>query len=246
MFDLTGKTALVTGASGGIGAAIARGLHAQGAGVVLSGTRTEQLEILRSRLGARTFIAPCNLAVAAEVDGLLAKAEAASGGTIDILVNNAAITRDNLFLRMKDEQWDQVIEVNLTAPFRLCRAALRQMLKKQWGRMISITSIVGITGNPGQANYAAAKAGLVGMTKSIAAEVAGRNITANCIAPGFIATAMTDVLKPEQKTAILSRIPAGKMGDAADIAAAVVYLASEEARYITGNTVHVNGGMAMI
>ena len=245
MFDLTGKTALVTGASGGIGGAIARSLHAQGATVVLSGTRTEQLESLRSELRERTFVAPCNLAVAAEVDGLLAMAEAACGNTIDILVNNAAITRDNLFLRMKDEQWDQVIAVNLTAPFKLSRAALRQMLKKQWGRIISITSVVGITGNPGQANYAAAKAALVGMTKSVAAEVAARNITVNCVAPGFIASAMTDVLKPEQKTAILSRIPAGRMGDAQDVAAAVVYLASDESSYVTGNTIHVNGGMAM-
>ncbi len=245
MFDLTGKTALVTGASGGIGGAIARSLHAQGAAVVLSGTRTEQLESLRSELRERTFVAPCNLAVAAEVDGLLAMAEAACGNTIDILVNNAAITRDNLFLRMKDEQWDQVIAVNLTAPFKLSRAALRQMLKKRWGRIISITSVVGITGNPGQANYAAAKAALVGMTKSVAAEVAGRNITVNCVAPGFIASAMTDVLKPEQKTAILSRIPAGRMGDAQDVAAAVVYLASDESSYVTGNTIHVNGGMAM-
>ena len=245
MFDLTGRTALVTGASGGIGGAIARSLHAQGATVVLSGTRTEQLESLRSELRERTFVAPCNLAVAAEVDGLLAMAEAACGNTIDILVNNAAITRDNLFLRMKDEQWDQVIAVNLTAPFKLSRAALRQMLKKQWGRIISITSVVGITGNPGQANYAAAKAALVGMTKSVAAEVAGRNITVNCVAPGFIASAMTDVLKPEQKTAILSRIPAGRMGDAQDVAAAVVYLASDESSYVTGNTIHVNGGMAM-
>ena len=245
MFDLTGRTALVTGASGGIGGAIARSLHAQGATVVLSGTRTEQLESLRSELRERTFVAPCNLAVAAEVDGLLAMAEAACGNTIDILVNNAAITRDNLFLRMKDEQWDQVIAVNLTAPFKLSRAALRQMLKKQWGRIISITSVVAITGNPGQANYAAAKAALVGMTKSVAAEVAGRNITVNCVAPGFIASAMTDVLKPEQKTAILSRIPAGRMGDAQDVAAAVVYLASDESSYVTGNTIHVNGGMAM-
>jgi len=245
MFDLTGKTALVTGASGGIGGAIARSLHAQGAAVVLSGTRTEQLESLRSELRERAYVAPCDLAVAAQVDGLLVKAEAACGNTIDILVNNAAVTRDNLFLRMKDEQWDQVIAVNLTAPFKLCRAALRQMLKKQWGRIISITSVVAITGNPGQANYAAAKAGLIGMTKSVAAEVAGRNITVNCVAPGFIGTAMTDVLKPEQKTAILSRIPAGRMGDAQDVAAAVVYLASDESRYVTGNTIHVNGGMAM-
>jgi 3-oxoacyl-[acyl-carrier protein] reductase len=246
MFNLIGKTALVTGATGGIGGAIARSLHAQGAAVVLSGTRTEQLESLRSELRDRIFVAPCNLAIAAEVDGLLAKAEAACGGTIDILVNNAAITRDNLFLRMKDEQWDQVLAVNLTAPFKLSRGALRNMLKKQWGRIISITSVVGITGNPGQANYAAAKAGLIGMTKSLAAEVAARNITVNCVAPGFITTAMTDVLKDDQKTAILSRVPAGRMGDAEDVAAAVVYLASDEARYVTGSTMHVNGGMAMV
>jgi 3-oxoacyl-[acyl-carrier protein] reductase len=246
MFDLTGRTALVTGASGGIGGAIARALHAQGAAVVLSGTRTEQLERLRSELGERTFAIGCNLAVAAEADGLLAKAETACGSTIDILINNAAITRDNLFLRMKDEQWDQVIAVNLTAPFKLSRAALRPMLKKQWGRIVSITSVVGITGNPGQANYAAAKAGLIGMTKSIATEVAGRNITVNCVAPGFIGSAMTDVLKQEQKSAIVSRIPAGRIGDAEDISAAVLYLASEEARYVTGSTIHVNGGMAMI
>ena len=246
MFDLAGKTALVTGATGGIGGAIARALHAQGAAVVLSGTRTEQLETLRSELGGQTFAVPCNLAIAGEVDALLPKAETACGSTIEILVNNAAITRDNLFLRMKEEQWDQVIAVNLTAPFRLSRAALRPMLKKQWGRIISITSVVGITGNPGQANYAAAKAGLIGMTKSIASEVAGRSITVNCVAPGFIGSAMTDVLKEEQKSAIISRIPAGRMGDAADIAAAVVYLASEEARYVTGSTIHVNGGMAMI
>lgn len=246
MFDLSGKTALVTGASGGIGAGIARALHAQGARVVLSGTRTEQLGNLTAELGDRTFVAPCNLAVAAEVDGLIAKAEAAAGAAIEILVNNAGITRDNLFLRMKDDEWDQVIAVNLTAPFKLSRAVLRQMLRKRWGRIINITSVVGTTGNPGQANYAAAKAGLVGLTKSLAAEVAARNITVNCIAPGFISTAMTDVLTAEQKSAILPRIPAGRIGETQDVASAVVYLASNEAGYITGATLHVNGGMAMI
>jgi 3-oxoacyl-[acyl-carrier protein] reductase len=246
MFDLSDKTALVTGASGGIGAAIARALHAQGARVVLSGTRTEQLEALTSELGEHAFAAPCNLAIAQEVDGLVAKAESVSGASIDILVNNAGITRDNLLLRMANEDWDQVIAVNLTAPFRLCRAALRQMIRKRWGRIVTVTSVVGLTGNPGQANYAAAKAGLVGMSKALAAEVATRNITVNCVAPGMITTAMTDRLTQEQRSTILPRIPLGKMGEASDVAAAVVYLASEEARYVTGATVHVNGGMAMI
>ena len=246
MFDLTGKTALVTGASGGIGGAIAEALHAQGAGVVLSGTRMDALEALRGKLGARAFAAPCNLGVAVEVDELMKKAEAAAGATIDILVNNAGITRDNLSMRMKDEEWDQVIQVNLSAAFRLSRAALRNMMKKRWGRIIAITSIVGTTGNPGQANYAAAKAGLIGMTKSIAAEVASRGITVNCVAPGFIATAMTDVLNDQQKQAILARVPAGRLGVVSDVAAAVAYLASDEAAYVTGQTMHVNGGMAMI
>jgi len=247
MFDLTGKTALVTGASGGIGAAIARVLHGQGVRAVLSGTRTEQLEKLASELGGgRAFVAPSNLAVPAEVDGLIAKAEAVSGAPIDILVNNAGITRDNLFMRMKDEDWEQVVAVNLTAPFKLCRAVLRQMVRRRWGRIITVTSIVGSTGNPGQANYAAAKAGLVGMTKALAAEVAARNITVNCVAPGFIATSMTDVLTPEQKAQILPRVPMGRIGEPNDVAAAVLYLASEEARYVTGATLHVNGGMAML
>jgi 3-oxoacyl-[acyl-carrier protein] reductase len=246
MFDLSGRTALITGASGGIGAAIARALHAQGARVVLSGTRTEQLNKLQSELGERAFAAVCNLAVAAEVGDLVARAESVSGGAIDILVNNAGVTRDNLFLRMTDQEWDQVIAVNLTAPFKLCRAVLRQMVRKRWGRIVTVTSVVGTTGNPGQANYAAAKAGLVGMSKALAAEVASRNITVNCVAPGMIATSMTEGLTPEQKTAILPRIPLGKMGEAGDIAAAVVYLASDEARYVTGATLHVNGGMAMI
>ena len=246
MFDLSGKTALVTGASGGIGGAIARALHAQGATVVLSGTRADALEQLKSELGSRAFVAVCNLGDKDSVEGLPKAAEAAAGSTIDILINNAGITRDNLFLRMKDEEWDQVLAVNLTAAFRLSRAVLRGMMKKRWGRIISITSVVGETGNPGQGNYAAAKAGLVGMTKSLAAEVASRNITCNAVAPGFIETAMTDVLTPAQKETINQRIPAGRMGKAAEIAAAVVYLASEEAAYVTGATLQVNGGMAMI
>jgi 3-oxoacyl-[acyl-carrier protein] reductase len=246
MFDLTGKTALVTGATGGIGGAIARALHSQGAAVVISGTRAEALDALKNELSGRAYIAPCNLSDTAAVENLPKAAEAAAGAPIDILVNNAGITRDNLFLRMKDEEWEQVLAVNLGAAFRLSRAVLRGMMKKRWGRIISITSIVGVTGNPGQGNYAAAKAGLIGMSKSLAAEVASRNVTVNCVAPGFIATAMTDALSPDQKTALLQRIPAGRMGESNDIAAAVVYLASEEAGYVTGQTLHVNGGMAMI
>jgi len=246
MFDLSGKTALVTGASGGIGGAIAKALHGQGATVVLSGTRAEALEKVKAELGTRAFVAVCNLADKESVEALPKAAEAAAGTTIDILVNNAGITRDNLFLRMKDEEWDQVLAVDLTAAFRLSRAVLRGMMKKRWGRIISITSVVGETGNPGQGNYAAAKAGLVGMTKSLAAEVASRNITCNAVAPGFIATAMTDVLTDAQKETISQRIPAGRMGNPAEIAAAVVYLASDEAAYVTGATLQVNGGMAMI
>ncbi len=246
MFDMTGKTALVTGASGGIGGAIAKALHAQGASVVLSGTRAEALEAVKAELGARAFVATCDLGNKESVEALVKTAEAAAGAPIDILVNNAGITRDNLFMRMKDEEWDQVIAVNLTAAFRLSRAVLRGMMKKRWGRIISITSVVGVTGNPGQGNYAAAKAGLVGMTKSLAAEVASRNITVNAVAPGFIATAMTDALTDAQKEAIATRIPAGRMGTPAEIAAAVVYLASGEAAYVTGETIQVNGGMAMI
>ena len=245
MFDLSGKTALVTGASGGIGGAIAKALHGQGATVVLSGTRGDALEVLKAELGARAHTAICNLADSASVEALPKTAEAAAG-PIDILVNNAGVTRDNLFMRMKDEEWDQVIAVDLTAAFRLSRAVLRGMMKKRWGRIVSITSVVGATGNPGQGNYAAAKAGLVGMTKSLAAEVASRNITVNCVAPGFIATAMTAVLTDAQKETISQRIPAGRMGAPGEIACAVVYLASEEAGYITGQTLHVNGGMAMI
>ena len=246
MFDLTGKTALITGASGGIGGAIAKALHGQGAKVVLSGTRAEALEAVKAELGSNAFIAPANLSDIASVEALPKAAEEAAGAPIDILVNNAGITKDNLFMRMKDEEWDQVLAVNLTASVRLSRGVLRGMMKKRWGRIIQITSVVGHTGNPGQANYAAAKAGLVGMTKSLAAEVASRNITCNAVAPGFIQTAMTDVLSDQQKEFISGRIPAGRMGSPAEIAAAVTYLASEEAAYITGETIHVNGGMAMI
>jgi len=246
LFDLAGKVALVTGATGGIGRDIAKALHAQGATVVLSGTRAEALESLQAELAERARIAPCNLADTAAVEALPKAAEAAAGAPIDILVNNAGITRDNLFLRMKDEEWDQVIAVNLTAAFRLSRAVLRGMMKKRWGRIVSITSVVGVTGNPGQGNYAAAKAGIIGMSKSLAAEVASRNITVNCVAPGFIVSPMTDALTGEQKSALLGRIPAGRMGTPNEIGAAVVYLASEEAGYVTGQTLHVNGGMAMI
>jgi 3-oxoacyl-[acyl-carrier protein] reductase len=246
MFDLTGKNALVTGASGGIGGAIVKALHRQGANVALSGTRAEALEAVKADLGARAHIATCNLSDTASVEALPKAAEAALGGPIDILVNNAGITRDNLFMRMKDEEWDQVIAVNLTAAFRLSRAVLRGMMKKRWGRIISVTSVVGATGNPGQGNYAAAKAGLVGMSKSLAAEVASRNITVNCVAPGFVVTPMTDALTEEQKTALFARIPVGRFGQPSDIGAAVVFLASEEAGYVTGQTLHANGGMAMI
>ena len=246
MFDLTGKTALVTGASGGIGGAIATALHRKGATVVLSGTRADALDAIKAALGGRTHVQVCNLADAASVDALTKSAEAAAGAPIDILVNNAGITRDNLFLRMKDEEWEQVIAVDLTSAFRLSRAVLRGMMKKRWGRIISITSVVATMGNPGQGNYAAAKAGLVGMTKSLAAEVASRNITVNCVAPGFIVTPMTEGLSEQQKAALFERIPAGRFGTPDDVAAAVVYLASDEAGYITGQSLHVNGGMAMI
>ncbi len=245
MFDLTGKAALITGASGGIGAAIARALHARGTTIVISGTRREPLEALSADLGTRAHVLPCDLADTAAVEAL-PKAAEATAGPIDILVNNAGITRDNLFLRMKDEEWDAVIAVDLTAAFRLSRAVLRGMMKRRWGRIISVTSVVGTTGNPGQGNYAAAKAGLTGMTKALAAEIASRNITANCVAPGFIATAMTAILSDAQKSSLTERIPAGRMGVPEDVAAAVVYLASEEAAYVTGQTLHVNGGMAMI
>ena len=245
MFDLTGKTALVTGASGGIGSDIARTLHARGATVTLSGTRAEALEALKAELGDRAHIAVCNLSDMAQVDELPKVAEGLMGG-IDILVSNAGITRDNLFMRMKDDEWDQVIRVNLTATFHLSRAVLRPMMKKRWGRIISITSVVGVTGNPGQGNYAATKAGLIGMSKSLAQEVASRNITVNCVAPGFIKSPMTDVLNDQQREVIMGKIPAGRLGTGRDIAAAVAYLASEEASYVTGQTLHINGGMAMI
>src|SRR5579871_2644731 len=231
MFDLTGKTALITGASGGIGGAIAKALHGQGAAVVLSGTRAEALEALKAELGPRAFIAQADLSDTASVEALPKAAEEAAGAGIDILVNNAGITRDNLFMRMKDEEWDQVIAVNLTAAFRLSRAVLRGMMKKRWGRIITITSVVGVTGNPGQGNYAAAKAGLIGMSKALAAEVASRNITVNCIAPGFIASPMTDALNEKQREGILAAVPMGRLGAGADIGAAAVYLASQEAAY---------------
>ncbi len=245
MFDLTGKTALVTGASGGIGKDIARGLIQAGATVALSGTRREALEALAGELGGTTHILPCNLSDRAETDKLIPAAEAAMGG-VDILVNNAGVTRDMLFMRLKDEEWDAVLEINLTSAFRLSRAVLRGMMKKRFGRIIGITSVVGVTGNPGQGNYAAAKAGMIGMSKSLAAEVASRGVTVNCVAPGFIESPMTDALTDDQKKTILSRVPAGRLGTGADVAAAVVYLASAEAGYVTGQTLHVNGGMAMI
>jgi len=245
LFDLSGKVALVTGASGGIGGAIAKALHGQGASVVLSGTRAEALQALQAELGARAHVAVCNLADPASVEALPKAAEAAAG-PIDILVNNAGITRDNLVMRMKDEEWDQVIAVDLSAAFRLSRAVLRGMMKKRWGRIVSITSVIGAVGNPGQANYAAAKAGIAGLTKSLAIEVASRNITVNCVAPGFIATAMTDALNEGQRQALLARVPTGHMGAPEDIAAAVVYLASDEASYVSGQTLHVNGGACMI
>ncbi|PWC46374.1 3-oxoacyl-[acyl-carrier-protein] reductase [Azospirillum melinis] len=245
MFDLTGKSALVTGASGGIGASIARALHAQGAAVALSGTRVAPLEALAAELGERAFVVPGNLSEAAATEQLFKDAEAALG-RIDILVNNAGLTRDQIAMRLKDEDWQSVIDVNLTAAFRLSRAAMRGMMKRRWGRIINITSIVGVTGNAGQANYAASKAGLIGMSKSLAAELGSRSITVNCVAPGFIATAMTDALNEEQKQKLLPSIPAGRMGQSDEIAAGVVYLASEEAAYVTGQTLHINGGMAMI
>jgi 3-oxoacyl-[acyl-carrier protein] reductase len=245
MFDLTGKTALVTGASGGIGGAIATALHAQGASVALSGTRTGPLEELAVKLGARAHVLPCNLSDLAAVDGLPKQAVEAMG-SLDILVNNAGLTRDNLAMRMSADEWDQVIAVNLTAAFRLSKACLRGMMKARWGRIVGITSIVGVTGNPGQANYAASKAGMIGFSKSLAAEVASRGITVNCIAPGFITTPMTEALTDAQKEKLLAGIPAGRMGDVSEIAAAVTYLSSPEAAYMTGQTLHVNGGMAMI
>jgi 3-oxoacyl-[acyl-carrier protein] reductase len=245
MFDLTGKTALVTGASGGIGAAIARALHGAGATVALSGTRQAPLEALAAELGERAHVLPCDLSDAEAVEALPKRAAEAMG-SVDILVNNAGITRDNLFMRMSDEEWAQVLEVNLTSTMRLCRGVLRPMMNPRWGRIVNISSVVGATGNPGQGNYAASKAGMVGMSKSLAYEVASRGITVNCVAPGFIETAMTDKLNDEQKGRILGQIPAGRMGSAEEIAAAVLYLASAEAGYVTGATLHVNGGMAML
>ena len=245
MFDLTGKAALVTGASGGIGAEIARALHRAGATVGLSGTRVEPLEALAAELGGRAHVLPCNLSVAEEVEGLVKRAAEAMG-SVDVLVNNAGITRDGLVMRMSDEDWASVLDVNLTSTFRLCRAAIRGMMKARWGRIVNIGSVVGTTGNGGQVNYAASKAGLLGLSKSLAAEVASRGITVNVVAPGFIATAMTDKLNEEQKARILTAVPAGRMGEPAEIAAAVLYLASQEAAYVTGATLHVNGGMDMV
>ncbi len=246
MFDLTGKTALVTGASGGIGGAIATALHGAGATVGISGTRVDPLEALAAELGERVHVLPCNLSDAEAVNALPKQASEAMGGGPDILVNNAGITRDNLFMRMSEEEWASVIEVNLTSTMRLCKGVIRGMMKARWGRIINISSIVGATGNPGQVNYAASKAGMVGMSKSLAYEVASRGITVNCVAPGFIATAMTDKLNEDQKGAILAQIPAGRMGSSEEIASSVLYLASNEAGYVTGTTLHVNGGMAML
>ncbi|MBB6123102.1 3-oxoacyl-[acyl-carrier protein] reductase [Sphingobium subterraneum] len=246
MFDLTGMTALVTGASGGIGSAIARGLAAQGARLALSGSNVDKLNSFATELGGDHVALPCNLSDGAAVDALVPQAVEALGGKLDILVNNAGVTRDNLAMRMKDEEWSDVISVNLEAAFRLARAAAKPMMKARFGRIISITSIVGVTGNPGQANYAASKAGLIGMSKALAQELASRGITVNCVAPGFIRSAMTDALNDAQKDAINVKIPAGKLGEGEDIGAAVVYLASREAGYVTGQTLHVNGGMAMI
>ena len=245
MFDLTGKRALITGASGGIGGAVAEALHAAGATVALTGTREAPLAELAAKLGERAFVVTANLGDPTAVEALPKAAAEAMGG-IDVLVNNAGITRDNLFMRMSDDEWAQVIDVNLTSSFRLMRGVLRGMMKARWGRIVNITSVVGTTGNPGQANYAAAKAGLVGMSKSLAYEVASRGITVNCVAPGFIATAMTDKMNDDQKGKILTQIPAGTMGAPTDIAAAVLYLSSPEAGYVTGATLHVNGGMAMV
>ena len=246
MFDLSGMTALVTGASGGIGSAIAQALAGQGARLALSGSNADKLETFRTELGGDHVALVADLSDATSVDALVPRAVEALGGRLDILVNNAGVTRDNLAMRMKDEEWADVIRINLEAAFRLVRAALKPMMRARYGRIVSITSVVGATGNPGQANYAASKAGLVGMSKALAQEVASRNITVNCIAPGFIHSAMTDVLPEGQKEALLGRIPAGRLGGGEDIGAATVYLASREAAYVTGQTIHVNGGMAML
>jgi len=245
MFDLSGKAALVTGASGGIGGGIARALHRQGAAVTLSGTRIDALEQLKASLGERAHVVAAKMDDPADIDRLAKDAEAAMG-KLDILVNNAGITRDNISMRMKDEEWDKVLQVNLTGTFRLTRAAMRGMMRRRFGRVINITSIVGVTGNPGQANYAAAKAGLIGMSKSLAQELASRGITVNCVAPGFIATPMTDALTEDQRKAILARVPADRLGAPDEIAAGVLYLASDEASYVTGQTLHINGGMVMV
>ena len=244
MFDLSGKTALVTGASSGIGTAIAKALHAQGATVAISGTRKDALDAIAAEMKDRVHVLPCNLSDPAAVEALIPSANGKME-RVDILVNNAGITKDNIFIRLKDEDWDQVIAVNLTAAFRLARAAAKDMMRKRFGRVIGITSVVGFTGNAGQGNYDAAKAGMVGMTKSLAAELASRNVTANCIAPGMIATPMTDALNEAQRKAILDSIPAKRLGTSEEVAAAAVYLASDEAAYVTGTTIHVNGGMAM-
>jgi len=245
MFSLSGKKALVTGATGGIGEAIAKALHAQGAHLVISGTKQDKLDALKAELGSNVHAIACNLSDGAQVDALPEKASEALGG-LDILVSNAGLTKDNIFIRLSDEAWDDVIKINLTAYFRLCRAAGKMMMRARYGRIIGISSVVGTTGSAGQGNYCASKAGMVGMSKALAAEVASRGVTVNCVAPGFIGTPMTDVLTDKQKEAILGRIPANRLGLPAEIAAAVVYLASDEAAYITGQTIHVNGGMAMI
>jgi 3-oxoacyl-[acyl-carrier protein] reductase len=245
MFDLSGKTALVTGATGGLGGGIARALHKQGAAVAISGTRRDALDALAAELGDRVHVLPCDLSDKEQVEALVPQAEAAMG-KLDILVANAGITKDNLFVQLRDEDWDTVININLTATFRLSRAAMKTMMRRRYGRIIGITSVVGVTGNPGQGNYTAAKAGMIGMMKSIGKEYARRGVTANCVAPGFIATPMTDKLNDKQREAILAMVPANRLGTPDDIAAAVVYLASDEAAYVTGQTLHVNGGMAMI
>ena len=245
MFDIAGKSALITGASGGIGGAIARALHGAGANVALSGTRKESLNTLSSELGENAHVTPADLLDAQSVEGLIGLAEEVIGG-VDILVNNAGLTRDMLSMRLTDDDWQSVIDVNLTATFRLSRAVIRGMIKRRWGRIINIASVVGVTGNAGQANYAASKAGMIGMSKSMAQEVASRGITVNCVAPGMIVTAMTDVLSDNQKARILDVVPAGRLGEAEDIAAGVLYLASKEASYVTGQTIHINGGMTMV
>ena len=245
MFDLSGKCALITGASGGIGSAVARALHGQGATVAVSGTRKDALDSLVQELGDRAYATPCDLSDPDTVGALIGDAEGVMD-SVDIVVNNAGITRDNIAVRLKDEDWQQVIDVNLTAAFRISRGALRGMMRRRWGRIINVTSVVGVSGNAGQANYAASKAGLIGLSKSLAQEVASRSITVNCVAPGFIETAMTEVLEGEQRDRLAAAIPAGRFGVSSDVASAVLYLASEEASYVTGHTLHVNGGMVMV